>query len=155
MSKVGLVFFKLVTILFLLFIFASVSLTYSGSAADKQFSRSETVLSSILWIGYFLSGISLILFTLLYRKVLFVFFARVHTFLGFSNAIFISFLGNPATIFFVLNDFLQSFGFDLEPFKRNAFIIPVIIVFFHLIAALMLNLVARVKEKVESQHLNP
>ena len=154
MSKVGLIFFKLVTVLFLLFIFASVSLTYSGSAADKQFSRSETVLSSILWIGYFLSGISLILFTLLYRKVLFVFFARVHSFLGFSNAIFIAFLGTPLTINFILNDFLQPFGFDLEPLV-NAFAIPIVIVFFHLIAALMLNSIARVGEKMETQYLNP
>ena len=152
-SKVGLIFFKLVTVLFLLFIFALVSLTYSGRAADKQFSGSETVLLSVLWIGYFLSGIFLILFTLLYRKVLFVFFARVHTFLGFSNAIFIAFLGNPATIFFILNDFLQPFGFDLEPLV-NAFAIPVVIVVFHLITALMLNFIARVEEKMESQLLN-
>ena len=57
-------------------------------------------------------------------------------------------------MFFVLNDFLQPFGFDLEPLV-NAFVLPVIIVFFHLIAALMLNLVARVEEKVELQHPKP
>ena len=146
--------FKLVTVLFLLLIFALVSLTYSGRAADKEFSGSETVWLSALWIGYFLSAISLIFFTFLYRKVLFVFFARVHSFLGFSNAIFIAFLGTPLTINFILYDFLQSFGFDLEPLV-NAFAIPIVIVFFHLIVALMLNFIARVEEKVELQHPKP